>query len=262
MRLTVVGSGTLIPDAWRGSACHHVSLQGATVLLDCGPGSLRTMARLSLPWQEVSHVVLTHLHTDHVGDLAPLLFALKHGLPVARDEPLTLLGPAGLAAHLEALARAHGPFVMDPGLPLVVQEIQPGSAWLAAGARWRLETVGTIHTPGSLGIRLEGEDGVLGYTGDTGPSPELGPFFRGSHVLVAECSFPDGANVGSHLTPGGLVSLAEVASPKLLVTVHAYPALDPENVPGLLARGGYEGWVLPGRDGLAVDLVSGEVELP
>ena len=65
----------------------------------------------------------------------------------------------------------------------------------------------------------------------------------------------------THLTPSGLAALAEAACPDLLITVHAYPPLDPEQVPDLLAREGYTGKVIPGRDGLSVRWEGGRVVL-
>ena len=112
-----------------------------------------------------------------------------------------------------------------------------------------------------MAVRVETSDGALGFTGDTGPDPDLAHFFRGCQILLAECSHPDGREMETHLTPGGLAGLAAVAAPDLLVPVHCYPPLDPEKIPDLLAEAGYGGRVLPGWDGLSVDLKDGRVEV-
>ena len=265
MKVWIVGSGTLIPHGQRGGAAHWVEAGGSSFLLDCGPGTLRTLAGLGLDWQNLGHLLLTHFHTDHVADLAPLLFALKNGLPQPRTKPILLLGPPGLSRHLKALSEAHGSFVVDPGFPLRVQEIPPGGDWTDPDAGIRIRTWPARHTFQSLAVRLESSEGILGYTGDTGFQEELGDFFRGCGALIAECSHPDGWKVDTHLSPRGLAAMAEKASPDLLVPVHAYPPLDPEKLPGLLAAAGYYGRVLPGRDVLGLDLAGGktrEVGLP
>ncbi len=257
----MVGSGTLIPDPERGPPAHWVELGGSSLLLDCGDGTLRTMARLGLRWETISHLLVTHFHTDHVGGLAPLLFALKNGVEPSRDLPLTLLGPVGLSGHLEGLVQAHGPYISDPGFPLRVHEFSPGGSWQDPLGDFRIETLGTRHTADSMAVRLETSDGALGFTGDTGPDSELATFFRGCQILLAECSHPDGREMETHLTPGGLAAMAAVAAPDLLVPVHCYPPLDPETLPDLLAEAGYGGRVLPGWDGLGVDLKDGRVEV-
>jgi len=259
MKVWIVGSGTLRPDPDRGSPGYWLESERERILMDCGSGTLRTLARLGRAWEKVTHLIVSHFHTDHVGELASLLFALKHGGDASRLRPLTILGPKGVSGHLEALALAHGSFILDPGFPLEIVELNPGAVWASSRQTLRIRTYDTHHTDPSLAFRVETDDGVLGYTADTGRDPELGRFLSGCHLLVAECSNPDGADTRSHLTPGTLLELASVARPELLVTVHVYPPLLPEEVPDLLGRGGYQGKVLAGRDGLVVTLRKGEV---
>jgi ribonuclease BN (tRNA processing enzyme) len=261
MRIRVIGSGTLIPDSERGSPSHWIEADRFRMLVDCGSGTLRTMARLRLAWQRITHVVITHFHTDHVADLAPLLFALRNGLTIPREDPLFLLGPRGLQGHLNALAEAHGQNIVELGFPLEIFELSPGQEWAHPEGDLLLRTTATRHTENSLGVRVETADGSVGFTGDTGPDPRLGPFFRGCRLLVAECSHPEGSEMDTHLTPPELAELAGSASPELLVAVHCYPSLAPDEVPGLLAQAGYQGRALTGWDGLGLDLTSGGIEV-
>ncbi len=261
MRVYVLGSGTLLPDPARGCAAHWIEGAGFRLLLDCGPGSVRTAARLGLSWYALSHLFVSHFHTDHVGDLAYLLFALKHGRPSPRREGLTLLGPRGLQDHLAALARAHGPHILDPGFSLTVRELDGGESWDGPKGGFRILTRVTPHTHNSLAVKVETEDGAVGYTGDTGPSPELAPFFEGCQILIAECGHPEEAGTDTHLTPEGLADLAVGSSPGVLVPVHSYPPLDPRTVPLLIRSAGFDGQVLTGRDGLGLHLVGGVVKI-
>jgi len=261
VKIWIVGSGTLVPDTRHGAPAHWIEIPGASILLDCGGGTVRTLAGLGLNWAGVSHILLTHFHTDHVGGLAPLLFALKHGLPSKRDDPLTVLGPKGLKAHLLALATAHGSHVSDPGFPLLLHELTPGEPWQDPSGAFEVRTIGTRHTPESLGIRLEAGPDCLGYTGDTGPFSGLSSFFRACPLLIAECSHPDGWIGENHLTPSTLASLASEAGVGTLVPVHAYPTLDVETLPERLAEAGFTGRVLPGRDGLCLRLQENATEV-
>ncbi len=219
------------------------------------------MARLGLPWYTLNHIFITHFHTDHVGDLAYLLFVLKHGKPAPRLGGLELLGPEGLEDHLEALSQAHGEHILNPGFPLTVRELRDGETWESPTGDVRLLTRATPHTDNSLAVRVETGHGTVGYTGDTGPAPDLAHLFRKCEVLVAECSNPDGAEVPNHLTPGGLATLARTAGPKVLIPVHSYPPLDPESIAGQLAAAGFQGKVLTGWDGLGLDLADGRVKI-
>ncbi|HEX6938395.1 MAG TPA: ribonuclease Z, partial [Longimicrobiales bacterium] len=200
MLLTIVGSGTVVPAGDRVCACYHVETPASRILLDCGPGALHHMARFGVAWGEVTHVVLSHFHTDHVGELPMLLFSLKHGLVERREQPLDVIGPVGTAGLLRRMADAFGEYVLDPGFPLRIREVQAGAAMALDGAT-ALQARSVPHTTESLAYRLETADAALGYTGDTGPDDELGDFLRGVDLLLAECSLPDDGAIPIHLSP-------------------------------------------------------------
>lgn len=261
MRLTVLGSGTLLPDDRRRSPAHLVETGGAHVLLDCGAGTLHGFDRHRVAWPGITHVALSHFHTDHVGDLAPLLFALEHGVRPSRDAPLFVLGPPGLRAFLRHLAAAHGEFVTDPGFPLELVELQRSGRWRDPRGRVTLSAHPTPHTDASVAYRVEGDDGAVGYTGDTGPSDGLGAFLAGVEVLVSECSVADPPEVANHLSPATVAELARRATPELLLLTHLYPPLRPHRVPRLVAEAGYQGRVVVARDGTTVDVGRGRATL-
>lgn len=252
-RLTVLGSGTLLPDDRRRSPAHLLEAPGRSILLDCGSGTVHGFERHGVAWRSLSAVVFSHYHTDHIGDLAPFLFALKHGVRPARVEPITLVGPPGLRDMLDGLERAFGDHVRAPGFSLEVRELGRAGS-LEAGDGLRLRFQPTNHTDRSVAHRWEGEGWSVGYSGDTGPDPGLAPFFAGVDLLVCECGVPDDSEVETHLAPRELAALARQTEPGLLVTTHVYPPLVPERVPGLIREAGYGGEVVAGTDGLAVEV--------
>ena len=248
--LTVIGSGTLVPSGDRTSACHLLEAGDHILLLDLGPGAVHGMARHGKPWWQVTHLVFTHYHTDHFGDLPHLLFALKWGAPSPRTRPLHVLGPPGLAARVAALRYAFGDFIVDPGFEVFYQEVDRGGKWEGCDARApRLRFMPVGHTDSSVAVRVAGCCCELGYTGDTGPDPALGPFFRGVDVLVSECGYPDPPPSASHLSPSSVAAMAHGARPGVLVLTHLYPPLDCASAPHLVKEAGYDGRVVCARDG-------------
>ncbi len=262
MRVTIVGSGTLLPDDDRRSAAHLVEGRGFTLLLDCGSGTVHGLARDGLPWQGITHLALSHYHTDHTGDLAAILWAMHHGVPGGRRTPLVVLGPRGLRRLLEGLALAHGEWLREPGFELRAVELPPSGRYTDPEAGFTLSAHPVPHTPDSVAWRLDTEEGTLGYTGDTGPHPPLGGFFSGVDLLVAECALPDEAAPENHLTPSSVAAIAGEAGPGLLVLTHLYPELDLVRLPDLVRAAGYTGKVLVGWDGLRIDLDPGGASAP
>jgi ribonuclease BN (tRNA processing enzyme) len=249
--LTILGAGTLMPDAERTSAAHHLRVGSASILLDCGPGTVHGFARHGIAWRDLTHVAVTHYHNDHIGDLPAVLFALKHGTGGDRAEPLTLLGPPGFRGLLERLAAAFGDHVLDPGFPLEIVEMDPAVGYADPDGGFHVACHRTPHTPESLAYRVDGDWGSLGYTGDTGPSDEVASFLGGCDVLVAECTLPDAMAIDTHLSPGSLAALAERARPGLLVVVHVTPYHTPaEAVRSISER--LTGRVVAAVDGLRV----------
>jgi ribonuclease BN (tRNA processing enzyme) len=264
----IVGSGVLLPDDRRRSSGHWVSAESGSsgerpfrMLLDCGSGTLHGMNRDGLPWREVSHLVLSHFHTDHIGDVAPLLWALKWGDAEGRSRPLWILGPAGLHRRMQGFATAFGDWILEPGFPLEVHEIAPGERWTDHEAGLSLVAHEAQHTPEALAWRVEARGTAIGYTGDTGPLPALGAFFHGVDLLIAECAVPDPNDLAIHLSPAGLAPIAEEAAVELLVTVHHYPALDLSRLPDLLRAGGYTGDLRVGHDGMGLAVGPSRVRL-
>jgi ribonuclease BN (tRNA processing enzyme) len=262
VRVTVLGSGTLIPDDSRRSACHLVeglSRGGDApwrILLDCGFGALHGMPRFGVDPRAVSHLVLSHFHLDHVGDLAPLLFTCSHAPPAPRTEPLTVIGPPGVRSLFLALEQAYGDFVVSPPFPLEVVEVARDGVWEDPEGRFVLRASPTRHTPHSVAWRVECTGGpVVGYTGDTGPMEGLGTFLAGSDLLIAECAFTDPPPWDGHLSPRGVAALAAEARPGLLVLTHLYPDVDREGLPEEVREGGWEGPLVVASDGDSWTLV-------
>lgn len=255
MRLTIVGSGTAAPESDRVCSGYWVDAGGTRVLMDCGPGVVHHLARFGLPWDRLDHLLISHFHTDHIGDIPMLLFAMKWGVPASRERPLTVWGPAGLRDRLRRMAEAFGDHVTDPGFPVEIRELEPGQSGLAGDVA--LETIRTPHTDESLAYRLETEDAALGYTGDTGPSEDVARFLAGTHILIAECSLPDEDAIDTHLTPSRLAAMASVAMPGRLVVTHVYPQQAGRDLVGLLRSAGWTGETVRAHDGSVLE-ASGE----
>ena len=248
--LTVIGSGTLVPSGRRSSPCHLLETEDSLLLLDAGPGAVHGLARHGKPWWKVAYVVLTHYHTDHFGDLPHLLFALKWALPSPRRRPLRVLGPPGLARRVDALRSAFGDFMVDPGFEVAYHELERDGSWkgTATGAP-SLEFLPVPHTATSVAVRVTLDGQSLGYTGDTGPDPALGSFFRGVDALLSECGYADPPPSASHLSPSSVAAMARGADPGVLVLTHLYAPLDCVSAPRLVREAGYCGEVVCARDG-------------
>jgi ribonuclease Z len=98
IRLFACGTG--LPAARRSQAatCWLVELgNGDKFLFDIGTGSMVNVAALMIPYDFLNKVILTHLHTDHWGDLSTLWAG---GWTAGRTTPLKVWGPSGATPEM------------------------------------------------------------------------------------------------------------------------------------------------------------------
>jgi ribonuclease BN (tRNA processing enzyme) len=261
MKLTVIGSGTAAPEWDRACSGFMLETHRVRVLLDCGPGVVHNMARIGLEWRGITHLLLTHFHNDHIGDVPTLFFAWRHGMRPARSEPLTVIGPPGTKRLLERLGDVFGDHLREPEFELDVVELDPASsdeggearggsrgggsrgagaaAERSLGDEVRLRAMRTPHTDASLAYRIEADGRSFCYTGDTGMSEAVAGFAQGVDALLIECSVPDDEAMSTHLTPSQVAAMARIALPRRLLVTHVYPQLDRRALPELVRLGGW-----------------------
>jgi ribonuclease BN (tRNA processing enzyme) len=252
MKLTIIGSGTAVPDGKRNSAGFFVETRTSRVMIDCGAGTVHSLARFNLAWEEMTHLFISHFHIDHCGELASLMFAFKWGMRSARSEPLMIIGPAGLDLVIDGLKRAYGENLFSPRFPVEVRLIAAGES-LQLGEETRLKVAKTPHTEESLAARIESLDLSVCYTGDTEYSEELPAFFHGADVLISECSYRERREGVRHLSIKDAAMLAARSQARRLIATHFYFDFDEAELKRELERD-YSGEVMIGKDGMTVEL--------
>jgi ribonuclease Z len=93
--MRVIACGTGMPSARHGQAatCFLVELgNGDKFFFDLGTHSMGNIAPLMIPYDYLDKVFISHLHTDHWGDLASLWAG---GWTAGRTSALKLWGPSG-----------------------------------------------------------------------------------------------------------------------------------------------------------------------
>jgi len=250
VRLTILGSGTCVPNGERNSAGYFVETSGVQMMLDCGAGTVHALARYHLAWETMTHVFVSHFHVDHIGELASLFFAFKYGMRTTRTEPLWLIGPAGLGRVMEGLKTAFGPGVFELKFPVHDAHLAPGGT-IDLTESCRLTVAKTPHTEESLAVRIESRGRSICYTGDTDYSDELAEFFKGADLLISECSFRERHEGVPHLAVKDVAVMAARAEVARLVVTHFYFEVDEAELKRELERG-YAGEVIIGRDGMRI----------
>src|SRR5215471_11063830 len=89
--LVFLGTAAAAPSVERGSPASLILCGPTRFLVDCGEGTQRQLMRARLGFRGLGHVLLTHLHLDHVAGLAGLL-ATRRLFQIA--DPIAIVGSA------------------------------------------------------------------------------------------------------------------------------------------------------------------------
>jgi ribonuclease Z len=104
LSLFFAGTAGSVPTARRGLPALLLRRGADRILFDCGEGTQRQLLR-SVGLMDVTDVFITHFHADHWLGLPGMLktFDLR-----ARERPLTIYGPPGLAKLLQSVRHVWG----------------------------------------------------------------------------------------------------------------------------------------------------------
>lgn len=103
LEVCLLGTGGTMPMPDRALTALMVRYEGQNLLIDCGEGTQVQIRKKKWSIRDISHILITHTHGDHIIGLPGLLLSMgKDG----RTEPLSLYGPQGLSKVVAGLKMA------------------------------------------------------------------------------------------------------------------------------------------------------------
>lgn len=191
IEVTLLGTGSPMVDPNRAGPSTLVRAGNSLFLVDCGRGALMRAAAVGVGAANITALLLTHLHSDHITDLSDVI--TTRWVTTFTRTPLPVFGPPGtaalVAATLEMLAPdisyriAHHADITEP--PTVeVHEFTDGQVWDADGVLIRVAP--TDHRPvePTIAYRIDYADASVVLAGDTVPCPTLDELASGAGALV------------------------------------------------------------------------------
>ena len=192
IEITLLGTGSPIPDPDRAGPATLVRAGGQTLLVDCGRGVLQRAAAVGVGANSIDALLLTHLHSDHIADLGDVIIT-RWVTTFTEQVPLPIIGPPGTAEVVSATLRAFGHDIgyriahhadLTAPPPVQVFEHVDGSVWDRDGVTI---TVGpTDHRPvePTIGFRVSFDGNSVVLAGDTVPCAGLDTLAEGADALV------------------------------------------------------------------------------
>jgi ribonuclease Z len=273
LTITLLGTGSPLPDPHRAGPSTLVQGGGAHYLVDAGRGVLMRLVAAGVPVTQLSGVLITHLHSDHITDLNDVITSFW----IASFTPATLriVGPPGTREMVAHLLAALGPDIgyriahhadIEEGPRLEVTEILDGPVDLDGPLT--IDAAPTDHRPvePSVGYRFSLDGTAVVVAGDTVPCEGLDRLCTGAQALVHTAIRKDIIEnipiarlvdvLDYHSSVEQAAETAERAGMTHLVLTHYVPAFPPGGGDDwrALAASAFSGQVHLGDDLLRVDV--------
>jgi glyoxylase-like metal-dependent hydrolase (beta-lactamase superfamily II) len=104
LRVAICGSSAPLPSTARAKACVAVFAGGKFYVVDAGPESVENIVLWNVPMPAIGGVMLTHFHSDHIGELGELNLQTWAG---GRKAPLDVYGGPGVDRVVEGFNEAY-----------------------------------------------------------------------------------------------------------------------------------------------------------
>ena len=253
----ICGSRSPIPSPGRAQTCVMVRAGENIYIVDIGDGSASNLRNWGIPFNKIKSVLLTHLHSDHISDLADL--HLASWIMQRRKAKLDVYGPQGVGLVTKGFETAYEPDYFfrnthhgDQIAPLDVAGLNPHTVDLNRPKiidedGLIVTAFEVVHDPvkPALGYRFDYKGRSLVISGDTSYSENLIENSRDVDVLIHEAqanhminlmrdfNLQMGANLNAklmedittyHTTLVEAAEIANLANVKHLIFYHLTPA--------------------------------------
>jgi ribonuclease Z len=154
LRVAVCGSSAPLPSASRAKACVAVFAGGRFYIVDAGPESVENLVTWGIPMDRIGGVLLTHFHSDHIGDLGELNLQTW---AAGRPAPLEVYGGPGVEQVVDGFNSAYR---LDQGYRTShhTAKIMPPSTWPMVARTINFETE---PSPDKGRMKVAYDDGSL-----------------------------------------------------------------------------------------------------
>lgn len=244
LTITLLGTGSPLPDPHRAGPATLVSAGTEHHLVDAGRGVLMRLAAAGLGAGQLTSVLLTHLHSDHITDLADVI--TTRWVTTFEPTPLTIAGPAGTRAVVDHLLGSLEPDIayrlahhedLDHRPPVEVIEVIDGAVDVDGTVQVRCAP--TDHRPvePTVAFRFDHDGVAVVVAGDTVPCEGLDRLSRGAQALVHTVLRKDiiGAvplrrmqeTLDYHSSVEEAAGTARRAGAEILVLTHYVPTIPP-----------------------------------
>ncbi len=228
MKITILGTGTFYVTNERSAQSYLIETNNKKILIDCGPGTLKQLAKIGLKPDDIDYIFLSHFHADHTSDLFAfqMNFRLKDFFSDEKDYKTPIIyGPKGIEEFTRKLSHVYQLPAFDnydriKYVPYNNQEIIVDNL--------RINTFGVSHNAfgvqaDAFSIRIEENNKVFVYSGDTIKCEGVEKASENADIFICDASYSKGKGGAAHMDTLDIGEIAEKSNVKKVILTHFYP---------------------------------------
>ncbi|MBU1111490.1 MAG: MBL fold metallo-hydrolase [Nanoarchaeota archaeon] len=256
MKITVLGSGTYVPQLDKFNSSYLVQIDNENLLFDFGRGAINQLLKKGIEYYDIDKIFITHTHADHCSELSSLLHIALAGpyQEKYRTKELVIYGPKGIKNTVNHLLEAFNLIKYKPVYEVKIVEIEAGE--VIEENNWSIECFEAFHSESTicLSYRIESEDKIVSYSGDSGECEGLRECCKNSDLAIIDATFTRSNENERHLNGKMAGKIAKEVGVKMLVLTHT--GISPEGKFNPLpdAKTFFEGPVVVAEDLIEFDL--------
>ena len=245
-KITILGSANAVAKKDQQNTHLLIETENRKILVDCGNHTAASLGRAGVDINEITDLILTHFHADHVGSLPLLIMDMWLE---KRTAPLNIYGLAITLEKAQKLLELFDWHKWANMYPVNFITANDHSETLLINDEFvKLTAAPVVHLIPTIGIRVEFSSGSKTvYTCDTEPCAAVEALALGADNLLQEAAGPG----KGHTSPLQAAEVAARCGVKRLVLIHFESRAGEEQ---LLAqtRGVFNGRVDLSDDGMVL----------
>lgn len=186
-RLIVLGSANAVPDQRHDNTHFVIVGNRRTLLIDCASNPVVRLNCANIPLNNISDLLLTHFHPDHVSGMALLLMNMWLA---SRSKPLQVFGNQHTLERTQGMLELYSWREWPNFFPLTFS-VLPDKEMneISLGIDFNVFTSPVHHFIPTVGLRAEFASGkIWAYSCDTEPCSEVIQLAQDADILFHEAN--------------------------------------------------------------------------
>ena len=215
MEITILGSGTFIPELKRHCSSYLLNVKNQRIIFDFGRGTLDSLIKLNADLYSLDKIFISHIHSDHSAELIDFIsFIMCNPEKKKLRNFYTIYGPKGTRKKIRLLMKIFD--ISKKNIRrLNLKELKSGD--IIKYKNIKIKCFNAEHDGPSLAFRIEADKKVICYSGDSAYCKSILEACKNADLAILESTLP---KLSTHMGGEDAGKTAKEANVKKLILTH------------------------------------------